>query len=195
MRRARLTYVLAALAAGALASLGPRGARAQGPTDPEQPAQPMQQPQQPTQQPQQPMQPQEPQQPQQPQQPMQQPQQPMQQPAQPGDTNPANETDRGNHLAALRARQSTADAQAKMISAMSSSMLGADPARKNVDDRVTELRARLDDAKRAIDTLAVAGTTEWQKADQIANDSLKMVGDSLQSAWTTLDDALRARKS
>lgn len=94
-------------------------------------------------------------------------------------------------IAALRGEHSVIATQMKLIGTMAEYFPLTDQGRADVNNKLTELQMRLDEAGNQIEGLAGVGAEQWHARDDAVRDAMDTLDAARRAAWRALQDAPR----
>lgn len=96
-----------------------------------------------------------------------------------------------SRIAALRGEHSVIATQVKLISTMAEYFPLSDQGRADVNNKLTELQMRLDEAGNHIEGLTGVGAEQWSARDDAVRDAMDELDAARRAAWRALQDAPR----
>ena len=94
-------------------------------------------------------------------------------------------------IAALRGEHSVIGTQLKLISTLAEYFPLTDQGRAGVNNELTALQMRLDEAGNQIEGLVGVGAERWNERDDAVRDAMGKLDAARRSAWRALQDAPR----
>jgi hypothetical protein len=101
----------------------------------------------------------------------------------------AFESERDTRVQTLEQQRDLAASQVTIINALATGLPLAPDSKASVDDKVSTLQSKLDDAGNAIQDLKTSTADDFKAKEDHANDTMKSLDDARGSAWQALNDA------
>lgn len=98
-------------------------------------------------------------------------------------------------IAALRGEHSVISSQVLLISTMSEYFPLTDAGRADINNKLSELLMKLDEAKNHIEGLAGTAADHWEQRDDAVRDVMEQLDTKRRAAWRALQDAPRVHRN
>jgi len=107
----------------------------------------------------------------------------------------AFEWQRSRRIMELRMEHDLTASQAGVIGVLARDLPITDAARGEINEKLSRLHSRLDEATNLIEGLARVGVDTWEQRDDAATEAMKRLRAARKDAWEALDDAPQIDRS
>jgi hypothetical protein len=104
------------------------------------------------------------------------------------------ESKRDTRVQTLQAQRDLISSQVIVINALATGLPLAPDAKTDINNKVSTLQSKLDDAGNAIQELKTSSADDFKAKDDHAGDAMKSLDDARGSAWQALNDAPKSEQ-